>query len=114
MHHEDLSIQMLDRLLDVNNLRPKLLEHGIDETDIVFIKELIAGPIDPETGLPSRRPQEKAWPYSGRSEAKGFLYEIVANKENGRGKASHKYRQDFLSKGIKCCIFTENVPRWKK
>lgn len=84
MHHEDLSIQMLDRLLDVNNLRPKLLAYGIDETDILFIKELIAGPIDPETGLPSRKPQgDNTWPYRGRSEVKGFLYEIVANKENG-------------------------------
>ena len=88
MHHEDLSIQMLDRLLEVNNLRPKLLAHGIDDQDITFIKELISGPIDPETGLPSRKPQAEPWPYRGRPEEKGFLYEIVANKENGKARLS--------------------------
>ena len=87
MNHEDLSIQMLERLLDVNDLRPKLLKYGIDDQDITFIKELISGPIDPETGLPSRKPQAEPWPYRGRPEEKGFLYEIVANKENGKRHA---------------------------
>ena len=46
---------------------------------------LIVGPLD-ESGMPSQTPSaspEKKWPYKGRPEDKSFLYEIVANKENG-------------------------------
>ena len=76
---------MLDHLLDENNLRTKLLlDYDLDGQDILFVKELIAGPIDETTGLPSRtKPEPNVWPYRGRPEGKSFLYEIVANKISG-------------------------------
>ena len=50
-HHEDTSIQMFEHLLEENQLRPVLKElAGIDETDILFIKEQIVGVIDEKTG----------------------------------------------------------------
>jgi hypothetical protein len=50
-HHEDSSIKMLDYLIKDNNLMPLLKKlGGLDEQDILFIKELIGGPMDPLTG----------------------------------------------------------------
>ena len=44
---------MLDYLIDDNDLRPILYNLGqIDNSDILFIKECIAGPLDEKTGLP--------------------------------------------------------------
>ena len=78
---------MIDRFLEENKetLQPHLDEAGINEKDIIFIKELIVGPLDPETGLPSkdRKAEDEVWPYQGRTEDKSFLYEIVANKLTG-------------------------------
>lgn len=88
-HHEDASIQMLDYLIEDNNLKDTLREMaGIDDQDIRFIKEQIAGPLDDDSGLPLRstiasEAETRAWPYRGRSEDKSFLYEIVANKISG-------------------------------
>uniref|UniRef100_A0A672K9B4 Deoxynucleoside triphosphate triphosphohydrolase SAMHD1-like n=1 Tax=Sinocyclocheilus grahami TaxID=75366 RepID=A0A672K9B4_SINGR len=48
-----------------------LKEHGLDDKDATFIKELIEGAKTSE------------WTYKGRDEDKSFLYEIVANKQNG-------------------------------
>jgi HD superfamily phosphohydrolase len=45
-HHEITSVQMFDYLIKDNDLMPIFKsEAGIDETDILFIKELIAGNI---------------------------------------------------------------------
>ena len=85
-HHEDNSIQMFDRLIADNDLKPSLNKFGLNDVDILFIKEMISGPIDKNTGLPIRgfNPiSSDAWPYSGRDEEKSFLYEIVANKISG-------------------------------
>ncbi|XP_059091615.1 deoxynucleoside triphosphate triphosphohydrolase SAMHD1-like [Tigriopus californicus] len=83
-HHEDLSIAMFNHLIEENNLRPKLKELGdLNEDDLLFVKEQIAGPICKETGLPDHRASHESWPYRGRDESKSFLYEIVANKETG-------------------------------
>ena len=41
---------MLDYLIQDNNLKGLLLQEDITEQDILFIKELIAGYIDPVTG----------------------------------------------------------------
>uniref|UniRef100_A0A8C9SDK2 Deoxynucleoside triphosphate triphosphohydrolase SAMHD1 n=1 Tax=Scleropages formosus TaxID=113540 RepID=A0A8C9SDK2_SCLFO len=74
--HEMASVQMFDHMVKVNSLEPVMKEHGLVlPTDLLFIKEQIAGPLDP--------PHPGTWPYQGRSEEKGFLYEIVANKRNG-------------------------------
>ena len=41
---------MLDYLIQDNNLKGLLLQEDITDQDILFIKELIAGYIDPVTG----------------------------------------------------------------
>ena len=85
-HHEDTSIAMLDALLDDNNLRPALKTVAdIDDGDIVFIKEMIVGPLTEDAKRPDRGKSAIAdpWPYKGRGVEKSFLYEIVANKLSG-------------------------------
>ncbi|KAG7472413.1 hypothetical protein MATL_G00108560 [Megalops atlanticus] len=79
--HEMASVQMFDHLIRVNNLEPVLQQHGLKlPDDLNFIKEQIAGPLDP----PTQQSQGQAsWPYQGRPQEKSFLYEIVANKRNG-------------------------------
>lgn len=70
--HEHSSIKMLDNLIEANNLGPVLKELGdLDEQDILFIKECIAGPIDTDTGLPVKHfmpDSTKDWLYRGRGE----------------------------------------------
>lgn len=41
---------MLDYLIEDNSLKNVLLREGITDQDILFIKELIAGYIDPSSG----------------------------------------------------------------
>ncbi|KAJ8361321.1 hypothetical protein SKAU_G00178460 [Synaphobranchus kaupii] len=73
--HEEASVQMFDHMVNVNSLKPVMESHGLDYTeDLLFIKELIAGP---------QHQEQETWPYKGRSEEKSFLYEIVANKRTG-------------------------------
>ncbi|KAK2909492.1 hypothetical protein Q8A67_005329 [Cirrhinus molitorella] len=71
--HEHMSVQMFDDI--VKSLKAEnedvLKEHGLDDKDVSFIKELIEGAKTSE------------WTYKGRDEEKSFLYEIVANKQNG-------------------------------
>uniref|UniRef100_A0A9J7YS89 HD domain-containing protein n=1 Tax=Cyprinus carpio carpio TaxID=630221 RepID=A0A9J7YS89_CYPCA len=71
--HEQMSILMFDDI--VKSLKAEnedvLKEHGLDDKDVTFIKELIEGAKTSE------------WTYKGRDEDKSFLYEIVANKQNG-------------------------------
>ncbi|XP_052402770.1 deoxynucleoside triphosphate triphosphohydrolase SAMHD1-like [Carassius gibelio] len=71
--HEQMSVQMFDDI--VRSLKAEnedvMKEHGLDDRDITFIKELIEGAKTSE------------WRYEGRDEDKSFLYEIVANKQNG-------------------------------
>lgn len=70
--HEQMSVQMFDSI--VKSLNKELLkEHGLDDNDVIFIKELIEGA---QTSGVERS-------YRGRSVEKSFLYEIVANKQNG-------------------------------
>ncbi|XP_056311400.1 deoxynucleoside triphosphate triphosphohydrolase SAMHD1-like [Danio aesculapii] len=68
--HEEMSVQMFDSI--VNDLKTKdekvLAEHGLDDKDVTFIKELI---------------NRKITPTERRDKDKSFLYEIVANEENG-------------------------------
>ena len=41
LQHEDLSLRMLDYVIEENELWPEFVKYGLDETDLVFIKELI-------------------------------------------------------------------------
>uniref|UniRef100_A0A672K4E5 HD domain-containing protein n=1 Tax=Sinocyclocheilus grahami TaxID=75366 RepID=A0A672K4E5_SINGR len=54
-----------------------LKKHGLDDKDATFIKELIEGAKTSEVQT------DTPWTYKGRDEDKSFLYEIVANKQNG-------------------------------
>ncbi|KAF4788676.1 Deoxynucleoside triphosphate triphosphohydrolase SAMHD1 [Turdus rufiventris] len=75
--HETASVQMFEYLITSNKLEEVMKSYGLVlEEDMLFIKEQIGGPID-ETAC------VESWPYRGRPKEKGFLYEIVANKENG-------------------------------
>ncbi|XP_037098954.1 deoxynucleoside triphosphate triphosphohydrolase SAMHD1 [Syngnathus acus] len=77
--HEEASLKMFDHLVEKNDLKPQMEQHGLVlPEDLDFIKELIAGPLDTNVDL-----QSSQWPYRGRSKDKSFLYEIVANKRNG-------------------------------
>uniref|UniRef100_A0A8C1KNK5 HD domain-containing protein n=1 Tax=Cyprinus carpio TaxID=7962 RepID=A0A8C1KNK5_CYPCA len=71
--HEQMSVLMFDDI--VKSLKAEnedvLKEHGLDDKDVTFIKELIEGAKTSE------------WRFKGRDEDKSFLYEIVANKQNG-------------------------------
>ena len=83
--HEEMSLKMLDHLIQSNNLSPILEEDLGDlnnQDDWMFINELIFGPLDQnnKTGNGNHVDQ---WHYKGRPEEKSYLYEIVANKKNG-------------------------------
>ena len=70
---------MLDYLLEENGLRPEFRRYGLNERDIVFIKEMIAGP------LQEHRDEEE------KEEVGldiGFIKEIIAGplEEQGLGK----------------------------
>ncbi|XP_070575481.1 deoxynucleoside triphosphate triphosphohydrolase SAMHD1-like [Ptychodera flava] len=74
--HENASVEMFDYLIEDNELLEIFSDHGLTQTDITFIKEQIAGPLQ---GMNNK----EEWPYKGRDKEKSFLYEIVANKRNG-------------------------------
>uniref|UniRef100_A0A3B4EVH3 HD/PDEase domain-containing protein n=1 Tax=Pundamilia nyererei TaxID=303518 RepID=A0A3B4EVH3_9CICH len=79
--HEDASILMFDHLVDDNKLTPVMNEYGLitegdNENDLVFIKEMIKGSVKNNSPLNEQL-------YKGRNNEKSFLYEIVANKQNG-------------------------------
>uniref|UniRef100_A0A673B916 HD domain-containing protein n=1 Tax=Sphaeramia orbicularis TaxID=375764 RepID=A0A673B916_9TELE len=89
--HEEASIAMFDHLMRENGL-----ENELDEDDRVFIKEMIFGPLEPETS------ERKEWPYKGRTKDKSFLYEIVSNKRNGIDVDKFDYfARDCLHLGMK-------------
>ncbi|XP_022106625.1 deoxynucleoside triphosphate triphosphohydrolase SAMHD1-like isoform X2 [Acanthaster planci] len=72
--HEKASVDMFDHLIESNELNEVFVRYGLDDRDISFIKEQIAGPLEQKN---------TSWPYRGRPKDKSFLYEIVANKRNG-------------------------------
>uniref|UniRef100_A0A3Q3GDJ0 HD domain-containing protein n=1 Tax=Labrus bergylta TaxID=56723 RepID=A0A3Q3GDJ0_9LABR len=93
--HENGSCDMLDHLLKENNLEPVMEKYGLKpEDDIIFIKEMIAGPL--------QESKEQEWDFKGRPEEKSFLYEIVSNKRNGVDVDKFDYlARDSLYLGIK-------------
>lgn len=72
--HEKSSLDMLDYLLKDYSI--DLKEFGLDENDLLFIKELIYGPLDKSTS-------GSGYQYKGRGPEKFFLYEIISNKVTG-------------------------------
>ncbi|KAL1281491.1 hypothetical protein QQF64_000294 [Cirrhinus molitorella] len=70
--HEQMSVQMFDDIVKSLKAENEDVLKGLDDKDVIFIKELIEG---------AKTSDE--WTYKGRDEDKSFLYEIVANKQNG-------------------------------
>ena len=66
---------MLQYLIDDNNLWPQFESSKLTPTDLIFIKELIAGPIKPSTPL-IHDSSSHNWSYQGRPRNKSFLYEV--------------------------------------
>ncbi|KAK3567733.1 hypothetical protein QTP86_024055, partial [Hemibagrus guttatus] len=76
LQHENASVEMFDHLVKENNLLPLMKRYGLSTIDLVYIKEQIAGPLNPSAS-------QDTWTYTGRPEKQSFLYEIVANKRTG-------------------------------
>lgn len=72
--HETLAVRMFEHLVEQNEMKAEFEKYGLKKNDIDFIKEQIAG---------SPKTEDGKWPYTGRTQEKDFLYEIVANKRNG-------------------------------
>ncbi|KAM9343911.1 deoxynucleoside triphosphate triphosphohydrolase SAMHD1-like [Pholidichthys leucotaenia] len=87
--HEAASLAMFDYLVEDNDLKPVMEQHGLElPQDLDFIKEQIAGPLDADVDQVQKIQKEQSgfnfeWPFKGRQKDKSFLYEIVANKRNG-------------------------------
>lgn len=77
--HERASVEMFEDMIQERNgkLYKLFREYipGLEDRDIIFIKELIGLPPDPTS--------EKIWQFKGRDKNKSFLYEVVANHVNG-------------------------------
>lgn len=61
---------MLEHLIKVNQLEEELRKYDLENQDILFIKELISS-----HKILNENPNVK-WPYKGRTEEKGFLYQV--------------------------------------
>jgi HD superfamily phosphohydrolase len=89
--HEELSTRMLDHLIEANDLDKEFKKIGLDETDKMFIKEMIdhrargeaAPPGAKGDGEKPERAGEEWRMYGGRPTEKQFLYEIISNDVNG-------------------------------
>ncbi|CAL8100902.1 unnamed protein product [Orchesella dallaii] len=66
--HEDMSLRLLDYLIEDNNLKPALEVENLTERDVIFIKEIIFG-----------HPLKGNDNFIGRPPCKYFLYQIVSN-----------------------------------
>ncbi|KAM8754342.1 deoxynucleoside triphosphate triphosphohydrolase SAMHD1-like [Acanthopagrus schlegelii] len=95
--HEEASKAMFDYLVKDNKLEEEMKHWRLDLTkDLVFIKEMINGPLNAEAA------QDNEWPYEGRGQEKSFLYEIVSNKRNGIDVDKFDYfARDFYHLGMK-------------
>ncbi|XP_063440682.1 deoxynucleoside triphosphate triphosphohydrolase SAMHD1-like [Mytilus trossulus] len=100
--HEDASVMMFDYLIKKHNLMVEFKKYDVKNQDITFIKEQIEGPKQNGEQTAGRKKNESVWPYLGRDQSKGFLYEIVANKRNGIDVDKWDYfARDCYGLGIK-------------
>ena len=56
--HEVASEMMLDNLIEENGLMEEMRKYGLDENDVIFIKELIVGPAKNADETPTRHVYE--------------------------------------------------------
>jgi hypothetical protein len=79
--HEDMSCAMIERAFKVGNIDYTLPEYGgLDERDMVFIKELIRGKEKAPVGNDEGREHKMR---VGRDADKSFLYDIINNVDSG-------------------------------
>ena len=78
--HEHASIGIFDLLIAENDLMPQFRSHGLDESDIHFIKELVLG--SRQSAAVADKRLKGGFQWRGRGD-KTFLYDIVANQRNG-------------------------------
>ena len=92
--HESTSLILIDYIIEENNLFPLCEEHGLTARDIIFIKELISGPL---------KQKDNGWPYEGRGPEKFFLYEFIANKISSVDVDKWDYMlRDAAAMDVKC------------
>ena len=78
--HELASIGIFDLLIEENGLMPEFRHHGLDETDVHFIKELVLG--SRQAAAKADKGLKGGFQWRGRGD-KSFLYDIVSNQRNG-------------------------------
>jgi deoxynucleoside triphosphate triphosphohydrolase SAMHD1 len=88
--HEELSTQLLEHLIEQNQLWGEFERMGLDETDLMFIMEMIDHkargelPVGGDKGDGEEPEGDEPWRlYGGRPVEKQFLYEIISNDVNG-------------------------------
>ena len=92
--HESTSLMLIDYIIEENNLFPLCEDHGLTARDIIFIKELISGPL---------KQKDNGWPYEGRGPEKFFLYEFIANKISSVDVDKWDYMlRDAAAMDVKC------------
>lgn len=52
--HENASVAIFEHLVETNDLMETFESVGLDDTDLIFIKELIYGPLDDNGGTVRR------------------------------------------------------------
>ena len=52
--HENASVAIFEHLVETNDLMETFESAGLDDTDLIFIKELIYGPLDDNGGTVRR------------------------------------------------------------
>ncbi|XP_047674740.1 deoxynucleoside triphosphate triphosphohydrolase SAMHD1-like [Tachysurus fulvidraco] len=105
--HEKASIEMFEQLINKKNgktIKEIMVGYGLDDQDIVFIKELIFDP-NPPTEVSNQllvQSSDTNWHYKGRPKEKSYLYDIVANKITGIDVDKMDYfSRDCLHLGMK-------------
>ena len=78
--HEHASIGIFDLLIEENDLMPQFRLHGLDDSDVHFIKELVLG--SKQAAAIADKRLKGGFTWRGRGD-KSFLYDIVANQRNG-------------------------------
>ena len=72
--HEHLSAYLFDHLIEENGLMPYFAHYGLGEGHIHMVKEMVFG---------GKKKAPADWEWRGPPLGKEFLFQIVANKENG-------------------------------
>lgn len=95
-HHESMSCQILQFIIQKYKLSPILLSAGISDDEIHHVSEMIYG---------SEDEAPEGWEWRGPIKDKEFLYEVVSNKRTGLDVDRFDYFQrDSSRTGVKICF----------